>query len=467
MTFRFIKNEFSNPATDRHYILRHRVTREFLYFTLLTIIHLPLGVMLYNFPWLGVVHSLAVLFYGLYTAQQDKAVSRYRTACIIAYLTGTEILWRMSETPIYWEFGKYAASLLMVVALYRRQRADIPILPVVYFLLLIPACFLTLFNNDLEIARAKLSSNLSGPLSLFVSCCFFYNLKLNWLQLRRLLLWLMIPVITTGFTTLFYTMMTPDIAFNTESNYATSGGFGPNQVSSVLGMGAFAAIFCYLTMNNARVFRFYYAAVFLFLIIQGLLTFSRGGIYNALGAAFFSLIPQLFDSVRRRKILSFFALLSVIAIFALTYLNEFTGGKLQERFESADSSNRLTIIDTDFDIWEENPILGIGAGEAKSYRRENFGFSAASHTEFSRLLSEHGAFGILALLALLTMTIFNLQQQKSAFGQALVIGFVAWSSLYMLNAGMRLLAPSFLFGLTFIALSAVRSRKMKSDEPIY
>ena len=62
-------------------------------------------------------------------------------------------------------------------------------------------------------------------LPLFIGCCFFYNLKINWLQFRRLLLWLLAPILSVGFTTFFFTASTPDLAFGTESNYATSGGF--------------------------------------------------------------------------------------------------------------------------------------------------------------------------------------------------------------------------------------------------
>lgn len=443
--------------------VRHRTEREFLYFLTLTAAHLPVGILFYNFPSTGLLHSFGTFALGLFFALQKDRKNLYRVAYLTAYLTGTEILWRMSEAPVYWEFGKYAVSLIMIVALVRRHFSRIPFLPLIYFLLLVPACFLTLSNNDWELARAKLSSNMSGPLTLFICCCFFAYLKFNWLQMRRLLLWLLVPVLTVGFTTFFFTVNTPDLTFGTESNYATSGGYGPNQVSSVLGLGAFAAVFCFVTMNNAGKFRLYFGAAIAFLTAQCFLTFSRGGIYNAVGAAAFVFALSLLNPKVRRQIVPLIAVVALFGVFVLPYLNDFTGGKLLERYENTDSSNRLKIIETDFDIWEQNLIFGIGAGEAKFYRRENLAFSAASHTEFTRLISEHGLFGILALAVLLLMTIINFTEKKSNFERALVAGFVVWSSLYMLNAGMRLVAPGFMIGLSFITITSIRKAVSKSS----
>lgn len=437
-------------------VVRHRGKREFFSFLTLTVLHLPLGILFYNFPFTGLIHSFGTLAFGLYFAFQKDRKNLYRAAYLTAYLVGTEILWRMSEAPVYWEFGKYAVALIMIAALVRRHLSKIPFLPLIYFLLLVPACFLTLSNNDWELARAKLSSNMSGPLTLFIGCCFFSHLKFNWLQMRRLFLWLLIPVLTVGFTTFFFTASTPELTFGTESNYATSGGYGPNQVSSVLGLGAFAAVFCFAAMNNAVKFNFYFAASIVFLAAQCFLTFSRGGMYNAVGATAFVLAVSLFNRKVRRRIIPLAAVVALFGIFVMPYLNDFTGGKLLERYEDIDSSNRVKIIETDFDIWEQNLIFGIGAGEAKFYRRENLAFSAASHTEFTRLVSEHGLFGILALAILLIMTIFNFIEKKSNFERALIAGFVVWSSLYMLNAGMRLAAPGFLIGLSFISVRSVR-----------
>ncbi|MEJ7712199.1 MAG: hypothetical protein WKF84_20635 [Pyrinomonadaceae bacterium] len=54
-------------------------------------------------------------------------------------------------------------------------------------------------------------------------------------------------------------------------------------------------------------------------------------------------------------------------------------------------------------IWRSGPksILGVGPGLASKDFRGEIGKSASTHTEFSRLVAEHGTFGLSALLVLL------------------------------------------------------------------
>ena len=95
---------------------------------------------------------------------------------------------------------------------------------------------------------------------------------------------------------------------------------------------------------------------------------------------------------------------------------------------------------------------------ADDYRRRLYGYGAATHTEFSRLISEHGSFGLIALFSLIAMVIINFRRQRTTLGRALVVGVSVWCVLFMINAGMRLAAPSFLWGLTFITIVNYRLR---------
>lgn len=51
------------------------------------------------------------------------------------------------------------------------------------------------------------------------------------------------------------------------------------------------------------------------------------------------------------------------------------------------------------------------------------------------------------------MTILNIKYQDSGIGKAFVACFVVWSGLFMTNAGMRLGAPSFAWGLSFAMIA--------------
>jgi hypothetical protein len=191
-----------------------------------------------------------------------------------------------------------------------------------------------------------------------------------------------------------------------------------------------------------------------------MLTFSRSGIYNAVGACLALLFFQfrgLGDGARR--LIPLVALVFVFLWFVFPVLDNFTGGKLRERFEDTGTSNRVEIAETDLRIFFEFPLTGVGVGSVNEYRKQLYGYGSSTHTEFSRLISEHGVFGAVALFSVILMAIMNFTRQRSRFGRALVAGAAVWCVLFMFGAGMRLAAPSYLWGLTFVTIVSSPLRK--------
>jgi hypothetical protein len=437
---------------------------------LIALVHLPLGLLLYRMPQIAILHPITVFLVGVYWAVQ-KRYPLDQVALIVAYLIGAEVLWRMAQVPIYWEFGKYGSVVIVILALAIRRRFKIPKLPMIYFLALIPACLITLMEFDPAEAQGHLSFNMSGPFFLAVSCWFFSHVRLTPLQVRRVLLAIIIPLLSVGAVTLFFSVATENIQFTTESNFATSGGFGPNQVSSMLGLGVFLAAGCVVLFRDTAKFKVILAAAAVFFAAQSILTFSRGGIYNAVGGLLVLILfhfRDLADGLRR--LVPILAVVALFLWFVFPLLNSFTGGKLSERFEETETTHRIDIAESDWRIFQENPVFGVGVGIAYEYRRRFLEYSAASHTEFSRLISEHGSLGIIALLSLFSMTVLNLIRQRSTLGRALVAGVAVWSILFMFNAGMRLAAPSFIWGMSFITIVGVgrssRSARLRELGPM-
>lgn len=426
---------------------------------LLVLAHIPLGPLLYNASILALAYPVIACAVGLYWAsRRTEPLIKVAYAC--AYLIGAEVLWRMAGSTIFWEFGKYGIVLMMIVALAKRKLWNIPSLPMIYFVLLLPAVHITFLNHYFDHARQTVSFNLSGPFALFVSCWFFSHVTVKMELVKKMLITLTIPIISVAVTTLFYTVTTPDIQFNTESNSSLSGGFGPNQVSSILGLGSFMCMACFLVFRNDFRYSVYLGILAVFFATQSVMTFSRGGMYAAVGAALvvaFFQINQLGKTVRR--LLPIVACGLLFVVFLFPYMNDFTGGKLLERFEERGTTNRTEIIESDLMIFFDYPVFGVGVGEAQMVRWRYVGLISSSHTEFSRIISEHGSFGILALLCLVASAAFSLMRQRLSFGRALVAGALAWSGLFMMNAGMRLAAPSFIWGLSYITIAVPARRR--------
>jgi O-antigen ligase len=417
---------------------------------LFLIAQVPVALAVYQMPAVATVHSLATLLLGFWWA--NSAAHLDRVAYVAAYIAGAEVLWRMSGVPIVYEFGKYSIVAIVLVAMFRTSRLRSPMLPSMYFLLLLPSVALTLINERFAVGRMQVSFNLAGPLALACSAWLFSYLELSAARVQRLFLSLIAPVIGVATVTVFAILTNPDIRFTGESNVETSGGFGPNQVASTLGLGALLALFCVLEDRWSRMFRGIMFGALVLMLSQSAMTFSRGGLYNAAGAAILACAFLLKERRVRLKFLGVAALLFGLATYViLPRFDEFTGGTLSARFQDTNTTNRAEIFQIDLEIWKEHFWLGVGPGQGDRYRRAEFqgGRDATAHTEFSRLLAEHGLFGASALILLFVMAFKNVKAARTPRSRAIVVATVAWSMLYMTNAAMRLAAPAFMVGLTF------------------
>lgn len=431
---------------------------------LLVAVHIPLGLVLYQSSILSTFYPAVLFAASLFYAWRTE-VSLDRVANFCGYLIGAEVLWRMAGSAIFWEFGKYATGAIMIVALVRRKRFKVAWMPMLYCILLVPGAFITLFVAGLGEAKDQISFNLSGPFLLLTAATYFVNVRFSPAKIKRLLMICTLPIISIALTTLYYTATIENIKFDSESNFLTSGGFGPNQVSSILGMGVFLCFCIYLLFRNSFRDQIIVGALALLFTAQSLMTFSRGGMYNATGAA---LVVVLFMVAGRRReigrLLPLIVLGTVFLLVVFPYLNEFTGGALLNRFEDTSATGRIDIVDGDFHIFENNPVFGVGVGQAKALREAYYGQAVASHTEFLRIFSEHGLFGVLGIVLLGVGFFFSIRDQRTTVGKAFTAGAVTWSCLFMMNAGMRLAAPAFLWGLSYAIVSVPLLRVQERDE---
>lgn len=127
-------------------------------------------------------------------------------------------------------------------------------------------------------------------------------------------------------------------------------------------------------------------------------------------------------------------------------LDTFTGGAFSIRFADTKLAHREDLMRSDLIVWQENPILGVGPGMLAEHR-------AMPHTEFTRLVAEHGTFGLAAILTLLAMAVNIVRNGKTTIARGLSAAMLGWSLLFMLDKAMRIAAPAGIFGLAFVTLS--------------
>jgi len=314
---------------------------------------------------------------------------------------------------------------------------------IIFIILLIPSIFL-LPSFD----REAISFNLSGPLAISLAVTFFSQVQLSKELIRNLLIAFIAPIVGLATLTLLGIFSTPEIIFLNDSLYSTSAGIGPNQVSSTLGLGVLGAFFLLVLMRRYRFTWLIVLGIFFWLLIQDALTFSRGGLWTTaialLTAGYFLWKDKQYKHYLIGTIV-IVGLIGIVAVFPV--LNRYTGNALQVRFSSLDLTKRDILIRAELKAFQENPWFGVGPGQSGKYFEAILGKSYDSHTEYTRLLGEHGILGGLAILVLIVITLNRLFKKTSPYHKMYALSFTAWALFYMTHSATRTVAPSLLFGL--------------------
>lgn len=422
--------------------------------------HILLGIITSQFRDFSYYYGIGVFCLGIVDIILNKN-ERNRAGFWAAYLVGLEVFLRMTGGVVFWEGGKYAVAVVLLVGLLAENaKKPVPRAVVVYFALLLPSLMVVSFP-DFQEARERISFNLSGPFVLLLSAIYFYRRKLTGSELMTMLRGILFPL-TIMLTYLI--LVTPDldqINYGTGSNFTASGGFGPNQVSTAIGFGVFVLGLGLFYKSEIAGFLIIDALLLVTFLIRGLATFSRGGMMGGVIAMAILILYSAFFS-KRPKILfysiSFVIIASLVGFNVWNYVNENTDGRLEYRYRSIDyrtgqekdfSTGRSQILARELSMFANNPVLGVGPGMGVTLAEQHTGISVSSHSEYTRLLAEHGLFGVGALLILLFIPvklIMDLPSQNRPI--FLAIFFLALFTMF--HSAMRLAAPGFFYGLIFI-----------------
>ncbi|MBI3359811.1 MAG: hypothetical protein HY023_01735 [Chloroflexi bacterium] len=409
---------------------------------LLLAAHCGLALLMYRMPRVATLHALLALAFGLWAAFHDRP-GTILYAC--AYIAGSEVLWRMTHAAVFWEYGKYAVVLILVIGLYRSGRA-LAARPLLYLALLLPSAIQTFAALSFDTARQTTSFNLSGPLAIALCAWYCSGISRRKVLPFRVLSAALGPIFGIAALTVYATWKAGPIRFGGDSNFVTSAGFGPNQVASAL---SFGALLCFMVLAAGRTrapVRILLAIVGLVCVIQSTMTFSRGGLYMLGGSALCACFYLLRDFRARQVFTTTIPPLAILTCALLfPRLNEYTGGALSHRLSDTALTHRGSFIRQELAAFEEHPLFGVGPGMSRFYRE-----NAAAHTEFTRVLAEHGLFGLFSTVQLLSFCVSGVTRTPSAVGRAFSLALVAWALLFMFTAGLRLVAPALAIGLSAI-----------------
>lgn len=344
---------------------------------------------------------------------------------------------------------------------------------------LIPSFFIDLSGR---VTKVDIIFNILGPVNVALIAIFFYKQKIstrNFASLIRLMIYPILGVLS------FSAIKSPDfekVEFSLGASSDWSGGFGSNQVSTLFGLGA---LLLFILMINRWRFSGNWildAAILFALTFQGLLTFSRGGMLGAVLGVFIILVYLRFaDSKSKMKFrlpnVGKYAIpIILVAVSAYLVVDELTSGVLSMRYSgetagtlqgtkiksiNSVTTGRFEIFVGDVDLWAEHFFLGVGAG-ASSFLREGM-HGTVAHVELSRLLAEHGLFGLIYFLILCSMGWKLLRENPNPMIRGVLVALFAVAIYTSFHAAMRTFVTPALIGLSLLAVQLPKKSPLKSE----
>ncbi|ENA1814683.1 O-antigen ligase family protein [Flavobacterium psychrophilum] len=442
-----------------------------LSYTTIILLHIGLGILIYMASKLSIPYGLAILSVGLLTILKTQN-TKNQVLYFCAYIVGSEVILRMTGGSLSYEIGKYSVILFMLMGIYFSGFSKNSFLYWVFLILLLPGVLLATVTLKLDTDIQKsIAFNISGPVCLGISALYCYQRKITLKELDNILFCMLCPIITTVTYMFLYTPSVKKIITSTQSNFETSGGFGPNQVSTIVGLGVFIMFSRLVFHSKNKQIIVLNTTLLLIMAFRGIITFSRGGMLSSAVMIALLLLILFFVTQRAAKIkLLWMVVFSFVAFLIIwSYSSSQTNGLIAKRYANEDASGRVKstllsgreeIIGSEFDMFLANPIFGIGVGKGRENRLESTGESIASHNEISRMLAEHGSLGALGIVILfVTPLVLYTNNRRHIY----LLSFFAFWILTINHAAMRLAAPAFVYALSLLHIYSIEDQKKLNE----
>ena len=423
----------------------------------LLLLHLGVAFGIYLYEGFSFIYFLGVFGYFLFITLQNQ--NRNNEALMAAaYIAGAEVFWRMTDALVFYETGKYAVILFLTIGLFFKGASSKTVSYWIYLLILFPGIIVASMALDYDIEfRKAIAFNLSGPVCLGISAVYCYYKKITRLQIEKVVVMLLLPLLANMFYLYFYTPPLQESLVNLSGNYVATGGYGPNQISTIFGLGFFLIITRLFVIKS----KFINLIDLILLGMMGyraVVTFSRGGVLTGLICTFAFVIILFYVQGEKERFRMRIKMILIAGAIFLTWIYSTvrTGGLIINRYTNKNAAGqekgdittgRVDLIENSLEGFYHNPVLGIGVGKGYDFRQEELGINIASHNEISRLFSEHGLLGVIAVLILIFVPlVFWLKFKNNYY----FLGFMAFWFLTVNHSAMRIALPALVYGLALL-----------------
>jgi hypothetical protein len=180
-------------------------------------------------------------------------------------------------------------------------------------------------------------------------------------------------------------------------------------------------------------------------------------------------LSQATDRRGRRRVLVVVLVSFVIGYFVvIPRVDSFTQGQFEKRFGTTETG-RTSLASGDLRLFRDKWLLGAGTGMSKyrdityetcRLRADRCAQEAASHTEFTRVLAEHGTAGVATIVLMAMMVLHALRRAGPSLG--LTVAFITWAVAQMFYANLRIAAVPFAFAFAFVRVR----ESLEPDDPL-
>lgn len=437
-------------------------------YVVLVLIHIALGIAIFLFRPLAKLYFVVLVAYfvgRIILASNSKKTQEVLLAC--AYFVGCEVLFRMTKGALSYEASKYLVIVFMVMGMFFKGMSGKGYPYFIYLILLVPAIIMASVTLTFDANfRTNIAFVLSGPVCLGIAALFCYDRRVTYKQIIDIIMYMSLPIIAMTSYIFFYNPSIKEVLSNTASNSATSGGFGPNQVSTVLGLGMFCLVVRLFLKSPTLFLKILNLVLLGAITFRAIVTFSRSGVAAAVivVAAFLFILYIKSNVKQKNNIIGSFILLTLLVIITWTISSNQTMGLIDKRYANLDvkgrvkndiTTGRLNLFKEEISGFLNNPFLGIGASRVKDARVEIIGRHLPSHNEIGRLLSEHGFLGIIILLILIIKPLaYRTGNKRNYYFYAFLCFWFATIN----HSGMRIAAPSLLYALSLLNVTNETSK---------
>src|SRR5690606_28678149 len=250
---------------------------------------------------------------------------------------------RMTKAFFFYETGKYAIMFFSLLGIFYLGFKKNAFPYVLYLLLLLPGILVSYesISYDANFRNAVLF-NLSGPICLSIVSVFIFGRTITLNKFLKILDYMVYPIISMTIYIVLYSPDIREVITNTASNSAVSGGYGPNQVATVLGLGVFLLLSRLLIPYKNILVHWTMMFFMILMAYRALLTFSRGGVLVAVVMSVVFVVIIYFSTSLKNKARITLKMTGIglvtLAIWSFTLFQ--TGGLIGNRYANEDALDR-------------------------------------------------------------------------------------------------------------------------------